>query len=177
MNKFVVILLLATLLSTVGCQPANTQAVPAVDSIPRTSQKISSETVLTSQPPTDQTWISPGKVNIGNFHEGATAEYPITIHNGSDNTAKFSVYYRIPDHTEEGYVSATNVQQNWIIVADSTPLLYPKETRDILVSLTMPKEAIAPAQKWEFWIGITKVGQTGLVQTELATRWLVTMRK
>lgn len=52
----------------------------------------------------------------------------------------------------------------------------PKETRDILVVLAMPKDAVVFAPKWEFWISVIDTTQKGMVQTELATRWLVSMR-
>lgn len=60
-------------------------------------------TDLSQQPPDDTTWISPAKVNIDNFHEGATAEFPLTIHCGNqekdmDTYQKFSVITE-PDET------------------------------------------------------------------------------
>jgi hypothetical protein len=38
----------------------------------------------------------------------------------------------------------------------------------------MPEDATAPP-KWEFWIVVKDVTQTGMIQTELASRCLVTM--
>jgi len=130
----------------------------------------------TQQPPEDQTWISPGKVHIANFYPGARAEYSITIHNGSDKEADFTVAYRYPDHVGEGYLKPVKEVQDWIIVADATPLLMPRETKDVLVVLEMPKDAEDFAPKWEFWIGVKDATQKGMVQTELACRWLVSMR-
>jgi hypothetical protein len=50
----------------------------------------------------DKIWISPGKVEVGNFYPGARAEYMLTIHNGKDEPAKFSVTYRQPDNVAGG---------------------------------------------------------------------------
>ena len=134
-------------------------------------------TIIDEQrPPDDVTWISPGKVVVGNFHAGGRAEYPITIHNGKDVTTEFAVYYRIPDHVPEDTTKAPNMVQDWVIVADPTPVLAPYETRDILVVLAMPQTAVDPAPKWEFWVGVKDNSQTGMVQTELCVRWIISMR-
>jgi len=123
----------------------------------------------------DKTWINPGKVEVGNFYPGARAEYSVTIHNGGDEPAEFSVTYRQPGDADEGYVIAPSAAEDWVIIADPAPLLAAKETRDVLIAVEMPKGAQAPP-KWEFWIAVKDVTQTGMVQTELACRWLVTMK-
>ncbi len=128
------------------------------------------------KPPDNATWISPGKVMIANFYPGGKAEYPITIHNGKDTMASFDIHYRMPNRVKEDYLMPTPEVQDWIIIADSTPVLMPRETKDIIVTLDMPKEAISPGQKWEFWIGVKDTTQSGTVQTEMASRWLVSMR-
>lgn len=128
------------------------------------------------EPPADRTWISPGKVQIGNFYPGARAEWDITIHNGEDTTTEFSVSYRVPDYVAEGYEKAPDEVQDWVIIADPTPILAPKETRDILIVAELPEEVKDLPPKWEFWISIIDVSQKGMVQTELASRWLVVMR-
>jgi len=134
--------------------------------------------VQTLEPPPelyDKVWISPGKVEVGNFYPGARAEYPLTIHNGKDEPAQFSVTYRVADNTAEGYVTAPGGAEGWVIIADPAPVLAAKETREVLIAVVMPKGATAPP-KWEFWIAVMDVTQTGMVQTELACRWLVTMK-
>jgi hypothetical protein len=124
----------------------------------------------------DKTWISPGKVTVGNFYPGARAEYLLSIHNGKDEPAEFSVTYREPGSVGEGYVTAPNEAEGWVIIADPAPVLAAKETRQILIAVDMPKAAKAPP-KWEFWIAVKDVTQTSMVQTELACRWLIEMRK
>jgi len=123
----------------------------------------------------DEVWISPGKVNVGNFYPGARAEYQLTIHNGNDQPTEFSVTFRVPGEAAEGFVTAPSEAQDWVIIADPTPVLKAKETKDVLIAVEMPKDAKAP-EKWEFWIAVRDATQTGMIQTELACRWLVTMR-
>jgi hypothetical protein len=124
----------------------------------------------------DKTWISPGKVTVDNFYPGARAEYLLSIHNGKDEPAEFSVTYREPSSAGEDYVTAPSGAEDWVIIADPSPVLAAKETRQILIAVDMPKAAKAPP-KWEFWIAVKDVTQTGMVQTELVCRWLVEMRK
>ena len=128
-----------------------------------------------NQPPDDMNWISPGKVNVANFYPGAKAEYPVTVHNGNDTTCNFAVSYRYPDHVDGDFVKPNTEAQDWVIVADMTPLLAPKETRDILITLEMPEDAVIFAPQWEFWVSVMDMSQ-GMVKTELCVRWLVTMR-
>jgi hypothetical protein len=162
--------LLILVLLLVGC---NTPSEPTT-----TSPTITTPIYPTDYtPPLDMNWISPGKVMVSNFYPGARAEYDINVHNGNDVATRFQVICRVPDHTGEGYVKATTeMVQDWVIIADMTPLLAPRETRDILVILTMPASAEAPAKKWEMWISVIDMSQTEFVRTELCLRWLVTMR-
>lgn len=125
----------------------------------------------------DRTWISPGKVHVGNFYPGARAEWSLSVHNGKDTATSFAITYRYPDHVGEGYVKPAVGVQDWVIIADPTPVLAPKETREILVVLAMPEDAVVFAPKWEFWISVMDTTQVGMVQTELCSRWLVTMRQ
>lgn len=124
----------------------------------------------------DKTWISPGRVEVGNFHPGATATWPLTIHNGKDEPAQFEVRYKEPSKVEEGYVKAPEIVQDWVIITDPAPLLEAFETREVEIAVVMPEDAESPGPKWEFWIAVRDVSQAGMVQTELATRWLVSMR-
>jgi len=129
------------------------------------------------EPPSDNvTWISPGKVEVGNFYPGARAEWLLTVHNGNDYEAPFLIAYRQPDNVGAGYEPAPAQSQDWVVITEPTPVLAPRETRDILVVLDMPAEAQAPEPKWEFWISVKDTSQTGMVQVELSSRWLVTMK-
>jgi len=159
--KWLVALIVAAGLLLAGCpQPAAPPVVKAPEPPPELY---------------DKTWLSPGKVEVGNFYPGARAEYMISIHNGSDEPAEFSVSYRVSNNITEGYVAAPAAAQAWVTIADPAPVLAAKATREVLIVLEMPEDAQAPPQ-WEFWIAAKDVTQTGMVQTELACRWLIEMK-
>lgn len=166
--SLVVIIMLLT-----GCTGYTEPIEPVEPTIPENSNP---DVVLQGEPPADRTWVSPGKVNIGNYYPGGRAEYPISIHNGKDTVCSFSVMYRYPDNVATGYDKPPFEAQDWIIIADTTPILAPKETRDVLITLAIPKEAKIESKQWEFWISVVDTTQKGTVKTELCVRWLVSMR-
>jgi len=125
----------------------------------------------------NKTWISPGRVEVGNFHAGATATWLLTIHNGKDEPAQFEVRYKEPSKVEEGYVKAPEIVQDWVIITAPAHLLEAFETREVEIAVVMPEDAECSALKWEFWIAVKDVTQGGMIQTELACKWLVTMRE
>jgi len=149
--------------------PAETAPMPETNGTP-------SPVILHKEPPEDMTWISPGKVNVSNFYAGARAEYEMLVHNGKDEATEFSVTYRIPNQVSKGYVKAPVGAQDWVIIADSTPVIKTRETKEILIVLDMPLETTAPP-KWEFWISVMEKAQPGMIHTELCARWLVDMRE
>jgi hypothetical protein len=167
MKKLIIGLLAVGLLVVSGCTPTYS---------PPTTPSDGGTTVLPNEPPVDRTWISPGKVQVGNFYPGARAEWTLSVHNGKDTTASFLVAYRYPDNVGEGYVKPAKEVQDWVIIADPTPVLAPYETREILIVLEMPEDAAVFTPKWEFWISVIDTTQTGMVKTELCSRWLVAMR-
>lgn len=131
--------------------------------------------VMAGEPPEDRTWISPGKVQVGNFFPGARAEWGITIHNGADEDRRFKVEYRKADRVQEGFGFAPEGAKDWIIIANADPVLAPKETRDILVVLDLPIDAVVPP-KWEFWISVKDVSEKSMITTALCSRWLIYMQ-
>jgi len=161
MKKLILLIAAVVVLLLAGCPSASPPVVETLEPPPELYDKV---------------WISPGKVEVGHFYPGARAEYAVTIHNGNDQPTEFSVSFRVPGSAEEGYVTAPDEAQDWIIIADPTPVLAAKETREVLIALVMPEAAEAPAKKWEFWVSVRDASQTGMVQTELACRWLVTMK-
>ncbi len=175
MRKLIGILVISSLVF-IGCALPATSDVP---SPPNPGNEVidTGEFILPEEgrPPDDVTWISPGKVIVGNFHPGARAEWPVAIHNGEDTERTFQIRYRNPDRVEEGYIKAPEVVQDWVIVSDPTPILAPRETREVLVIVDMPIDAESPSPRWEFWISIKDISQGGMVQTELIVRWLVRM--
>ena len=172
MKKILLVLVGLILVLMTGCvtYPDDPPAIPQTPTFTNGAIKDAG-----SQPPEDMNWISPGKVNVTNFYPGARAEYPVTVHNGNDTACSFAVGYRYPDHVDGDFMKPDIDVQDWVIVADMTPLLAPKETRDILITLEMPEDADIFAPQWEFWISVMDMSQ-GQVKAELCVRWLITMR-
>jgi len=172
MKKLIGLLILVGLL-LMGCaQPS----IPPEEIAPAPPAEPSPETIEAPPELCDKTWISPGKVMVGNFHPGARAEWSLTMHNGNTEPAQSEIRYREPGKATEGYIKAPSIVQEWVTIADPTPILAAKETREILIAVVMPEDAESSALKWEFWIAVRGVTQTGMIQTELASRWLVSMR-
>ena len=178
------ILLLAVLILTLvlgGCAPTietpvikePTTPVPVIPAA--TTQVLSESEKETEARLVDNNWTSPAEVKIGNYYPGAVAEWKIKIHNGNDIYSKFLIAYSIPIKTREGYSMPPEGVADWVIIADSTPMLAPKETREVLVSLAIPKGIVVEEKQWEFQVLVLELGQ-GNIQTQTATRWLVTMR-
>ena len=133
--------------------------------------------LLTEESLYDRTWISPAMVEISNYYPGGSASWSLRVHNGKDTEARFLVAYRVPDKVKEGYAMAPVEAGDWVIVADPTPILAPKETREIRITLVVPASTGAEdlPVTWEFWTSVIEV--TGdMIQTEMCTRWLVSMR-
>lgn len=90
--------------------------------------------------------------------------------------SKFQVQFQVPDNVDAGWAKAPVIARSWVTIAESQPMLAPFETREVLVTLTMPSDAVKFAPKWEFWITATNMSQGGHVHVVLASRWLVTMQ-
>ena len=130
------------------------------------------------EPPADRTWISPGRVNV-TVGAGATypvrAEYSVTVHNGNLAPTAFSVRYAEPHYVAEGFSAPPDGAQDWVIIADTRPVLAPRETREILIALVIPtKKDNLP--NWEFWIIIGESKEGDFIVAEMAVRWLITTR-
>lgn len=171
-----ILVLLAMMFSFGGCG-THTSDSPAATS-PITSNETTN--IPTSDPEVearlvDQTWISPAMVQIANYYPGAEAEWFVRMHNGGEVAAEFLISYREPNQTKEGYTMPPPGAQDWIIIADPAPVLASKETREISIVLAVPGEVEISSKKWEFWISVIEQGQ-GMVQTEMCSRWLVSMR-
>jgi hypothetical protein len=162
MKKLILLIVAIGVMLLAGCTPATQKPLPW---------------------PADKandTGIIPSKVKVGNFSPGDRAEYPLTIHNGSDQQAQFSVIFLaagdVDADTGYVYVAAPQEAQGWVIIAEPTLVLAAKDTKAVLIVLEMPKNATAPANRWEFRIVVKDTTQTGMVQTANACRWLVTMK-
>lgn len=148
--------------------------------------------VLTFNPEeyANQTYITPSIVHIGDYYPGATAEFPIYIHNGESEIATFLLTLIAPGTASEGFIPATESDLDWIIVADSSPTVAPGDvevyytdegavdwpsTKKVWISLQMPEGAGSPGPTWEFWTGVQKT-KHGFIAIRLATKWQVTMK-
>lgn len=89
--------------------------------------------------------------------------------------ATFNVSYCQSDNVAESYEKAPLEAQDWVIIADSTVLMEPYATKDVLVSLAMPEETVAP-DKWEFLVCVQDATRGGTVQAANCSRWLIAMR-
>ena len=125
----------------------------------------------------DIDWVSPTEVEIGNYYPGARAEWLLRVHNGSDSIAKYDIGYRIPysNNLRDGCQMPPAEAEDWVVITDSTIIIMPKETREVLVVLAIPNGAEVSSKKWEFWTSVAKQGQ-GMVATEVCVRWLINMR-
>ena len=122
------------------------------------------------------TWISPTDIWIDNYYAGATAEYNLTIHNGKDVAIAIKIGSICPTSTIQGYFVAPAKALEWVKISDVTFVLAPKETRDIMISLEMPKGASIEFEKWEYRITAFEQGQ-GNIEKGMAMRCFVDMKK
>ena len=77
----------------------------------------------------------------------------------------------------EDYKDAPSGANDWVIIADRSPVIMPQTTQEVMIVLNIPEDydGDCPYQ-WEFWIGVTDTSQEGMIQAELCSRWLVNMR-
>lgn len=66
--------------------------------------------------------------------------------------------------------------KDWVIIVDSTPVIAPRSSRDVLVTLDMP-EGVSVPDKWEFWVSTRESVKAGFAVAEMASRWLISMRE
>jgi len=102
------------------------------------------------RPPDTINWISPAKITVSNFHLGAVADCFLTVHNVNKVKTTFIVEPRVADFTAAEHMKVPkDILQDWVLVADMSPILGALETRDILIILEMPAEV--DAQQAQFW--------------------------
>jgi len=165
MKKLIILIAVAVLLLLAGC-PSSSPATQ--EPFPWPEDKV------------NDTGIIPPKVKVSNFSPGATAKFPLTIHNGNDQPAQFSLTFLaagdVDADTGYVYIAAPQEAQDWVIIADPAPVIAAKGTAYVLIALEMPEGATAPAERWEFRVVVKDVTQTAMIQRELACRWLITMK-
>lgn len=189
-KKIVVAVLLAGVISLSGCSllgssdgstptPTLTPIVTVPTSTSNTVIPVDSiyDVGYPVNAPSDQTWLSPGKLEIKNYVAGATVRCVLRVHNGNSVDTPFSILYSIPDNTDNGFVSSTSQSRYWISVSDSNPIIPAMTTREIVVTLNMPTGSVEPGINWEFWVCCKDISQSTIVQTQLCTKFKVTMGK
>ena len=88
---------------------------------------------------------------------------------------EYKIDYSIPSKLRYGYSMPQIETSGWVVFSDMIPVLAPKETREITVTLAMPKGTLSVNDKWEFWVTVMEQGQ-GNIETRCAVRWLISMR-
>lgn len=158
-KKILLGVLLIGLLVLVGCSVSKPEASP---------------TVTPYVPPSNQLWITPGRVPVGNCTFDVRYEQTYTIHNGyPDREAIYNVYYRTPESLVDGYLAPPRGADDWVTFSETQLVLEPLETRGFLVALEVPSGIVVP-DKWEFWVGFSEES-SAMVQIRLNSRWLVDM--
>jgi len=181
-----VVFVIAGVMMLTGCQldssvnnntPTDTSVSPTATSVGPTPTYESGimDPGMPANAPSNVNWVSPGKIEVGNFYAGATAQCKIRIHNGNRESTPFSVVYRYPDNVGEGYEYPPQDCANWVTLSETQPTLSSRETKEIVITLSIP-EGVSFPSKMEFWISIKDDSQTELIRTELCIRWLVTSR-
>ena len=177
MNKGVC-LLITILMFLVGC--ASVEPLPPVEPQP----EVVPEVVLPpSQPsslevrPGEIGLVDCGKIYISNYYPGARAEAFININNGFPEVRKFGLELMEATDLDSGYVDGYGwVWVNDWVLFDKEVMIEGNSVGSTMVVLEIPKGTKVPSKKWEFWIRVTDLTQTGRVQTALGSRFLVSMR-
>ena len=181
-KKFGISILLVGVLAISGCSLFPGESTPTpVPTIPISTPEVVIpvdnvyDAGLPVNAPNDQTWLSPGKLEIKEYFPGATIKCIIHVHNGNSVAAPFSVLYSIPDNTDSGFVKSNDQSRYWIEIDNSYPTVEPMTTKDITVTLSMPLGSTAPGKEWEFWVCCKDLSQDTFVQTQLCTKIQITM--
>jgi hypothetical protein len=53
-------------------------------------------------------------------------------------------------------------------------IIHPGQSVDVPITITIPKSL--PSKKIEFWVGIKDVTRSGMLKTELCSKWLINIR-
>lgn len=123
------------------------------------------------EPDNESLWIDRGIVEVSNFYPGASVSQAIMVHNPLDEYAPIGVYFKIPTRVTEGYESATWIQSSWVTF-EGDLVFKPYETKEVIVTLTMPEDAKI-ADKWEFWVVFHSDG--GFINLETVSKWKIDM--
>lgn len=173
----------------IACEPILTDKPGVVDIPDVNSAAVDNKTNLIKIPPNSSLntltleeieknldkviWITPGKVNIGNLFPGAQAEWNLRIHNDRNESVSFAVVNRSPDYTEKGYIS---LPYKWMTIetdVDGLITIAPRSVRSVPVVVKFDPRDKPYFKKYETWISVMDTSQTGMIKTELCSRWFI----
>lgn len=123
----------------------------------------------------DTNWISPGKVTIDNLYAGAQAEYVLRIHNGGSQATIFQVTARQPDGSAVNKLPLDCF--DWVQIPKNAIYAPAKSTVEMNITVKMLKDTGMRGKTYEFWLSVIDNSQSGMVQTELCSRWIVSTRR
>ena len=118
--------------------------------------------------------IDPGKVFVDNLFPGAEADYKIAIYNQNDYDTTFAVRVREPDYTEADYEPLPYL--DWVTVTPDRVTIGAMKQSEVLVTVSMPENAVYSGKKAETWISFMEQETEGMVKIEIASRLLISTR-
>lgn len=119
-------------------------------------------------------WLNPGTVEITNLYSGAKGEYYLQVHNPKTTTSSFSIYRKNPTSVREGFTRLPEQYYDWVIISTPTIDIPAQSISTILITIKMPDKDKVTGKKYETWIGVMDNSQTGMVRTEICSRWMIT---
>jgi hypothetical protein len=159
----------------IGCSPAPSVATPS-GAPPTGGLGISANPSKDEITDPNVSWISPAKVEVGNLYPNATGEFELTIYNGRDTNAAYSVEAQVPSFVADGYTAIPKEYLTWVTFDNPRPVVPPKQSRIIIVDITMPASVTYSQKKAEVWVVVRDETQAGSIQTQLACRVMVDTR-
>ncbi len=175
----VMVLLLASCASPVLVQPSlPTQSKPEGSSVlvqPSPSNEIVVITIMNNGISTDSS-----EVVVRNFHAGARAEMVYRVVNASSKEIVPEIYLNtsanVLDYSKAGgAIKSPEYVNSWIEIPYIVLPIMPAEARDYIVALQMPEEALKPAEKMGFQIGVAGKVEGGL-QPAVGVWWIINFR-
>lgn len=155
----VVLLVLALLLTVVACEKTTSTTNPG-------------------EPPTEVTWLSPGKVFVKHYRPGDRAEWPVTIYNSNYEDMDYTLLCEAPSLLEKGYETPPSGINEWVIFIDPTPIYKVRvevaEDGTVLVGNISTSVCLIPEMAHSVTATVTNEGtELSWIQGEVAKRVLV----
>jgi len=132
-------------------------------------------TVLSGQPlpapPNNQTWVMPAISVVDHMRPGDSISWNIEVHNGGNTTDTWILSIDQPNTTIDNNSITYKIPieldvASWFTVDKVGLDLFPGTTKDVKVTLSMPKYIIAFSSNWAYWITATRTAVNGIVQQQ-----------